>query len=77
MKINTAYPFASSKVLSDGKSILFTLNDETIVNAAYTKQAAFKEIMEPFCKKLEFSKTESPGVFIQWVEIKLLKIPIF
>lgn len=62
-QLNTAYPFASSKVLSDGRSILFTLDDGTIVNADYSKQAAFKEIIESFCKKIEFSKTEIAECF--------------
>ena len=50
-------------MLSNGKSILFTLNDGTIVNADYSKQAAFKEIIESFCKKIEFSKTEIAECF--------------
>lgn len=62
-QLKTAYPFASSKVLSDGKSILFTLDDGTIVNADYSKQAAFKEIIESFCKKIEFSKMEIAECF--------------
>lgn len=62
-QLNTAYPFASSKVLSDGKSILFTLDDGTVVNADKTRQAAFKEIIETFCKKIEFSQTEIAECF--------------
>jgi uncharacterized protein (DUF433 family) len=57
-QLNTPYPFASSKVLSDGKSILFTWNDGTIVNANKSRQAAFKEIIEIFCKKIEFSSAD-------------------
>ena len=62
-QLNTPFPFASSKVLSDGKSILFTLDDGTIVNADYSKQAAFKEIIESFCKKIEFSKADIAECF--------------
>jgi len=62
-QLNTSYPFASSKVLSDGKSILFTLNDGTIVNADNSKQAAFKEIIELFCQKIEFSTAEIAECF--------------
>jgi uncharacterized protein (DUF433 family) len=57
-QLKTPYPFASSKVLSDGKSILYTLDDGTVVNANKSKQIALKEIIESFCKKIEFSDTE-------------------
>ena len=56
--LETAYPFASSKILSDGKSILFILNDGTVVNADKSRQAAFKQIIEDFCKKIEFSTSD-------------------
>lgn len=56
-QLQTAHPFASSKLLSDGKHILFTLQDGTIVKADTSKQSAFKEIIESFCKKIEFSTT--------------------
>lgn len=57
-QLNTPYPFASSKILSDGRSILFTLKDGTIVNADKSKQSVFKQIIEKFCKKIEFSETD-------------------
>jgi len=57
-QLQTIYPFASSKVLSDGKGILYTLRDGTIVNADSSKQAVFKEIIQAFYKKIEFSKTQ-------------------
>ena len=56
--LNTPYPFASSKLLSDGKSILFTMEDGTIVNADRSRQAVFKQIIEKFCRKIEFSSSE-------------------
>jgi len=58
LQINTPYPFALSKLLTDGKSILFTMSDGSIVNAGRTKQMAFKEIIEIFCKKIEFSDSQ-------------------
>lgn len=57
-QLNTPYPFASSKVLSDGKSILFMTDDGTIVKADRSRQIAFKEIIERFCKKIEFSSSD-------------------
>lgn len=57
-QLQTAYPFASAPVLTDGKSILYALEDGTTINADRTRQIAFKQIIESFCKKIEFSKTQ-------------------
>lgn len=64
-QLNTPYPFATSKMLTDGKSILFTMEDGTVVEADRTKQAAFKELIESFCKKIEFSESEIAERFYQ------------
>jgi uncharacterized protein (DUF433 family) len=56
-QMQTPYPFASSKLFTDGKNILFTQKDGTIVEADRSRQAAFKEIIENFCKKITFSST--------------------
>lgn len=56
-QMDTPYPFASSKLFTDGKNILFTHKDGTIVEADKSRQAAFKEIIENFCKKITFSTT--------------------
>lgn len=62
-QLNSPYPFASSKILSDGKSVLFTLNDGTVVNADKTRQSALREIIEQFCKKIEFSSSSTAERF--------------
>lgn len=54
-QLKTPYPFASSQVLTDGKNILYSLEDGTTINADKSKQIAFREIIENFCKKIEFS----------------------
>ena len=56
-QLQTAYPFASAPVLTDGKSILYALEDGTTINADRTRQIAFRQIIESFCKKVEFSAT--------------------
>lgn len=56
--LKTPYPFASAKVLTDGKSVLFKMGDETIVHANRSRQIALKEIIESFCKKIEFSSSD-------------------
>src|SRR6478672_7975049 len=57
-QLRTSYPFASAQVLTDGKSILYALEDGTTINADRSKQIAFKQIIESFCKKIEFSKSQ-------------------
>ncbi|RZK13331.1 MAG: DUF433 domain-containing protein [Flavobacterium sp.] len=57
-QLDSPYPFASSKVLSDGRSILFMLDDGTVVNADKSRQIALKQIIEQFCKKIEFSSSD-------------------
>lgn len=56
-QLNTPYPFASSEVLTDGKKIIYSIDDGTTINADKSKQIVFKEIIESFCKKIEFSES--------------------
>lgn len=57
-EMNSSYPFATSKLLCDGKNILYMMDEETIINADKSKQLAFKQIIEEFCKKIEFSDSD-------------------
>jgi uncharacterized protein (DUF433 family) len=57
-QLKTPYPFASAPVLTDGKSILYSLHDGTTINADKSRQLAFKQIIESFCKKIEFSDAQ-------------------
>jgi uncharacterized protein (DUF433 family) len=54
-QLKTIHPFASAKVLTDGKSILYALEDGTTIKADKSKQIALKQIIEDFCRKIEFS----------------------
>lgn len=54
-QMHTPYPFAHAELLTDGKSILFELSDDVVVNANRTQQIVFKKIIETFCKKITFS----------------------
>jgi uncharacterized protein (DUF433 family) len=57
-QLKTPYPFASAELLTDGKSILYSLEDGTTVKADKTRQIAFKEIIKDFCKKIAFSNNK-------------------
>jgi uncharacterized protein (DUF433 family) len=52
--LKNPYPFATSKILTDGKSVLFSPDVNTIINADPTLQYNLKEIIERFCTKIEF-----------------------
>jgi len=48
------YPFAHSKLLSDGKNI-FLEENSTLLGLNKKKQSAFIDIISPYCKKIDFS----------------------
>ncbi|MEP7373370.1 MAG: DUF433 domain-containing protein [Chitinophagaceae bacterium] len=51
------YPFASAKLLSDGKKIWFEFKD-SIVKADGSKQTDFVEFIRKFANKIEFSSSK-------------------
>jgi hypothetical protein len=51
----TTYPFATSKILTDGKEVLFKGEVGDIIRADETLQITIKEILEPYCKKIAFN----------------------
>jgi uncharacterized protein (DUF433 family) len=52
----TAYPFATSNILTDGKDVLFTGEVGDIIQADQTLQIIITEILTPFCKKIDFDR---------------------
>lgn len=56
--IKTPYPFASAKLLSDGRDILYTLNDGTTVNANNKRQIVIIDLIREFYSKIEFSSND-------------------
>lgn len=51
------YPFASAKLLSDGRKIWYEFED-SIVNADGTKQSDFVEFIKEFASKIEFNSNK-------------------
>ncbi len=51
------YPFASAKLLSDGKKIWYEFKD-SIVNADGSKQTDFVEFIRQFANKIEFNSSK-------------------
>ncbi len=52
---NFAYPFAISRLMSDGKLIFWDYNDSILIDLNKSLQQSFKKIIEPFCKKIDFN----------------------
>ena len=52
--VNTPYPFAFSRLMTDGNTIFLDYSDYVLVNLKSSLQLSFKKIIEPFCKKLDF-----------------------
>ena len=55
--LNIPYPFASDKILSDGKKIWFEFKD-SIVKANGSKQTEFVEFIREFANKIEFNSNK-------------------
>jgi uncharacterized protein (DUF433 family) len=55
--LETSYPFATSKILTDGHSVLFSPDINSIINADRTLQYNLKEIIEQFCIKIDFNSS--------------------
>lgn len=55
--LKTPYPFASSNILTEGHKVLFSPQVNTIINADSGLQLYLTEIIEPFCKKVEFNSS--------------------
>ena len=55
--LNIPYPFASDKILSDGKKIWFEFKD-SIVKADGSKQTEFVEFIREFANKIEFNSNK-------------------
>ena len=57
-ELNTQFPFATSPILTDGKKILYKIDDEIIINADKTKQLNFSAIIKDFCLQMDFGKDQ-------------------
>ncbi len=53
-ELQTSFPFANSRILTDGKKIFYSTDGELIINADKSKQINIKGIIENFCHKIDF-----------------------
>lgn len=61
--LDTKFPFAHAKLLTDTKSIFFEGDAGEIINADLSRQYNFVELITPFCRKIEFGKNLLPIKF--------------
>lgn len=54
-QLKTVYPFASAKLLTDGRGILYSLEDGTTVKADKTNQITLTQLIQQFYNKIDFS----------------------
>src|ERR1700677_1145649 len=53
-ELDAGFPFANSRILTDGRKIFYTINGDLIINADKSKQINIKSIIEAFCHKIDF-----------------------
>jgi len=61
-RFDTAFPFASHRLLSDGQQILVVLEDvaePVLLFLGEHGQTALRKVIEPFCKKIDFCGSTS------------------
>ena len=55
-QLGTPYPFASSEVLTEGKDVFYSTDDDTMLYANKSQQIVIRKAIETFCKKIDFSE---------------------
>ncbi len=58
-ELNVEYPFASEKVMSDGQKFYFAINKTVLMDVNLTRQTSIKDLVEPYCKKLDFDAIDT------------------
>lgn len=57
-ELKTKYPFASYQLLVNERQILYSVDDDTWVQADKTNQVVIHKLLESFFKKIDFSDNE-------------------
>ena len=52
----TKYPFAKSNILTDTKNVFFNHENGELIEADKGLQITIKQVLEPFCKSIDFDK---------------------
>lgn len=52
--LHTNYPFATANILTDGKNVFYNAQLGELIKADQTLQLSIQQVVEPFCKRIEF-----------------------
>ncbi len=55
-RFNTPHPFALHGLITDGRSLLYNLGDDVLLELGENGQTAFRQVLEQFCQCLEFDE---------------------
>jgi uncharacterized protein (DUF433 family) len=58
--LHTPYPFATADILTDGKNVFYNAEVGELIKADQTLQLFIKQVVEPFCKRIEFGDDSLP-----------------
>ncbi|MBO9638481.1 MAG: DUF433 domain-containing protein [Siphonobacter aquaeclarae] len=61
--LQTPFPFASSFLLTDSKTLFVEIGNETLITADSRLQYEIREVMEGFCRKIEFDADKLASKF--------------
>lgn len=54
--LHTPYPFATADILTDGKNVFYNAEVGELIKADQTLQLSIQQVVEPFCKRIEFGE---------------------
>ncbi len=55
-RYNTHYPFALHGIMTDGRTVIYNLGDQVLLELGKNGQTAFEKVLEQFCHRLEFDE---------------------
>ncbi|TDB65927.1 DUF433 domain-containing protein [Arundinibacter roseus] len=58
--MHTIHPFATANILTDGKNIFYNAEVGQLIKADQTLQLSIQQVVEPFCKRIEFGDDALP-----------------
>jgi uncharacterized protein (DUF433 family) len=58
--LHTPHPFATANILTDGRNVFFNAEVGQLIKADQTLQLFIQQVVEPFCKRIEFGDDSLP-----------------
>lgn len=58
-RFQTPHPFALEGLMTSGRTLVKSLNDEILLELGSRGQTAFSKVLEPFCASLDFDQASS------------------